>query len=209
MSLTNEWADGEDSIANPRNRRHSPDDDADAKDQLHSESRRVRQKGRRGCYGDIDPADMVVAGYINNDHDDNHDSPRQGNTYYGSSNRGAGHDLRQKTEWRRCHDQPPPSTEELLNGWCPRHTYLDKDGRRKPAHLLIECREFLRLSQALKEKIWSEQPVAGVVAYNAPPPPPNATQHGHQAATIQHLIEPRQQAIKEEAFPPPRGYVYL
>jgi hypothetical protein len=31
---------------------------------------------------------MVAAGYINNDHDDNHDGPRQGNTYYGSS-RGA------------------------------------------------------------------------------------------------------------------------
>jgi hypothetical protein len=75
------------------------------------------------------------------------------------------------------------------------HTYIDKDGRQKPAHLLIECREFLRLSQSLQEKMQSEQPVAGTMAYNTPPPPPNpppnAVQHGHQATMIQHLIEPR------------------
>jgi hypothetical protein len=38
-----------------------------------------------------------------------------------------------------------------------------------------------------------EQPVAGAVAYNAPPPPPNllanVVQQDHQATTIQH-IEP-------------------
>jgi hypothetical protein len=94
MSLANEWADGEDSIANTRSRRRSPDHDADAKDQLHSGSRRVRQKGRRGRYGDSDPTDMVAVGYVNNDHDDNNDGPRQGNTYYGSSSQGAGRDSR-------------------------------------------------------------------------------------------------------------------
>jgi hypothetical protein len=156
MSLANEWADGEDSIANPRSRRRSPDHDVDPKDQLHSGSRRVRQKGRRGRYGDPDTTDMVAAGYINNNYDDNHDGPRQGNTYYGSSSRGADRDSRPKTEWHRCRDQPPPSTEELLNGGCTRHTYIDKDGRQKLARLLIECREFLRLSQALQEKIQSE-----------------------------------------------------
>jgi hypothetical protein len=139
---------------------------------------------------------MVAAGYMNNNHDDNLDEPRQGNTYYGSSSRGAGRDSRPKTEWRRRRDQPPPSAEELLNGGCTRHTYIDKDGRRKPAHLLIECREFLWLSQALQEKMQSKQPVAGAVAYNAPPPPPNpppnAVQHGYQDTTIQHLIEPQQ-----------------
>jgi hypothetical protein len=76
MSLANELADGEDSIANPRSRRRSPDHDVDPKDQLHSRSWRVRQKGRRGRYGDSDTADMVAAGYINNDHDDNRDGPR-------------------------------------------------------------------------------------------------------------------------------------
>jgi hypothetical protein len=132
---------------------------------------------------------MVAAGYVNNDHDDNHDRQRQGNTYYGSSSRGVGRDSRPKTEWRRRRDQPPISAKEMLNGGCTRHTYIDKDGRRKPAHLLIECREFLWLSQALQEKMRSEQPAAGVVAYNTPPPPPpnpppNIVQHGHQAAMI-------------------------
>jgi hypothetical protein len=39
MSLANEWADGEDSFANLRSRRRSPDRDVDPKDQLHSGSR--------------------------------------------------------------------------------------------------------------------------------------------------------------------------
>jgi hypothetical protein len=136
MSLTNEWANGEDSIANPRSHRCSPNHNVNPKDQLHSGSRRVRQKGCRGCYGDSDTADMVAVGYINNDHDNNHDGPRQGNTYYGSSSRGAGRDSRPKTEWRQRHDRPPPLIEELLNGGCTRHTYLDKDGRQKLAHLI-------------------------------------------------------------------------
>jgi hypothetical protein len=97
----------------------------------------------------------------------------------------------------------------MLNGGCNRHTYIDMDGRQKLAHLLIECREILWLSQALQEKMRSEQPVAGAVAYNAPPPnpPPNVVQQGHQATTIQHVIEPQQSVIEEEAFPPPRGFV--
>jgi hypothetical protein len=98
LSLGNEWADGEDSIANPRSHRRSPDRDVDPKDQLHSSSRRVRQKEHRSRYRDSDTADMVEAGYMNNDHDDNHDGPRQGNTYYKSSCRGAGRDSRPKTE---------------------------------------------------------------------------------------------------------------
>jgi hypothetical protein len=58
-------------------------------------------------------------------------------------------------------------------GGCTRHTYLDKDRIRRPAYLLIDCREFLRLSRALQERMQTEQPVAGAIAFNAPPPPPN------------------------------------
>jgi hypothetical protein len=190
MSLADEWADGEDSIAVPRSRCRSADRDVDSKDQFHSSS---RKKGRRNRYEDADTVDMVAAGYVNNDRDDNHDGPRQGNNYYGCSSRSVGRDSRPRTEWRRRRDAPPLSAEEMLNGGCTRHTYIDKDGRRKPAHLLIECREFLWLSQALQDKMRTEQPVAGSVAYNAPPPPPNppanVVQQGHQAATIQH-VEP-------------------
>jgi hypothetical protein len=91
MSLANEWADGEDSIAVPRSRRRSADRDVDPKDQFHSSS---RKKGRRNRYEDADTMDMVAAGYINNDRDDNHDGPRQGNNYHGSSSRSAGRDPR-------------------------------------------------------------------------------------------------------------------
>jgi hypothetical protein len=191
MSLANEWADGEDSIAVPRSRRRSADRYVDPKDQFHSSS---RKKGHRNRYEDADTADMVVAGYVNNDRDDNHEGPRQGSNYYGSSSRSAGRDSRPKTEWHRRRDAPPLLAEEMLNRGCTRHTYIAKDGRQKPAHLLIECREFLRLSQALQDRMRTEQPVAGSVAYNAPPPPPNppanVVQQGHQAATIQHVIEP-------------------
>jgi hypothetical protein len=96
---------------------------------------------------------MVAAGYVNDDRDDNHDGPRQGNNYYRSSSRSASHDSRPRTKWRRCRDAPPLSVEEMLNGGCTRHTYIDKDGRQKPAHLLVECGEFLQLSQALQDKM--------------------------------------------------------
>jgi hypothetical protein len=109
----------------------------------------VRQRGRRNCYADANPTDMVVACYTNNENDDNHDGPRQANTYYGSSSRSVGHDTRPKTEWHRHRNQRLPSTDEILNGGYHKHTYLDKDGRRKPTHILIECREFIPLSQAL------------------------------------------------------------
>jgi hypothetical protein len=185
MSLANEWADGEDSIAAPRSRRWSAECDVDAKDQFQPNS---RKKGRRSRYDDVDTTDMVAEGYVNNDHDDNHDGPIRGNNYYGSSSRSAGRDSRPKIEWRRCRDQPPPSAEEMLNRGCTRHTYIDKDGVRRPAHLLIKCREFLCLSQALQERMRTKQPVACAIAYNAPPPPPNppanVVQQGHQAATI-------------------------
>jgi hypothetical protein len=73
----------------------------------------------------------------------------------------------------------------MLDGGCTRHTSIDKDGVQRPAHLLIEYREFLRLSRALQERKQVEQSVAGAIAYNAPPPSPNppenVVQQGHQA----------------------------
>jgi hypothetical protein len=126
MSLANEWADREDSITVPRSHRRSADHDVDPKDQFHSSS---RKKGRRNRYEDVDTADMVAAGYVNNDRDNNHDGPRQGNNYYGNNSRSAGRDSRPRTEWHRCRDAPPLSAEEMLNGGCTRHTYIDKDGR--------------------------------------------------------------------------------
>jgi hypothetical protein len=145
MSLENEWADGEDSTQNPRHHHRSPDEGDDTKDQHYSGTHRVRKRGRRNRYTDAHPTDMVAAGYTNNQDEDNHDGPRQGNTYYGSSNRSAYHDNMPKTEWRKCRDQPPPSMDEFLNGGCYKHTYLNKDGKQKPTHLLIECREFILL----------------------------------------------------------------
>jgi hypothetical protein len=98
MSLANEWADGEDSIVAPRSLCRSAERDIDAKDQFHTSS---RKKGCRNRYDDADATDMVAAGYMNEDRDDNRDGPRQGNNYYGSSSRSAGHDSRPKTEWRQ------------------------------------------------------------------------------------------------------------
>jgi hypothetical protein len=89
MSLANEWADGEDSIAAPRSHHRSAERDIDAKDQFHTSS---QKKGRRNRYDDADATDMVAAGYVNKDRDDNRDGPRRGNNYYGSSNRSAGLD---------------------------------------------------------------------------------------------------------------------
>jgi hypothetical protein len=74
MSLENEWADGEDSIAAPRSRRRrSAEHDVDAKDQFHNSS---QKKGCRNRYDNADTTNMVAAGYVNEDHDDNLDGAR-------------------------------------------------------------------------------------------------------------------------------------
>jgi hypothetical protein len=73
MSLANEWADGEDSIAAPRSRRRSAERDIDTKDQFHPGS---RKKGHQSRYDDAKNTDMVAAGYMHEDLDDNHDLPR-------------------------------------------------------------------------------------------------------------------------------------
>jgi hypothetical protein len=73
MSLANEWANGEDSIAAPRSRRPSVEHDIDAKDQFHTSS---RKKGRRNRYDDADAIDMVAVGYVNKDRDNNRDGPQ-------------------------------------------------------------------------------------------------------------------------------------
>jgi hypothetical protein len=72
MSLANECADGEDSISAPRSRRRSVECDGDAKDQFHNSS---RKKGRRNRYDDAGATDMVAAGYVKEDRDDNRDGP--------------------------------------------------------------------------------------------------------------------------------------
>jgi hypothetical protein len=63
----------EKSITVPRSRCRSVEHDVDPKDQFHSSS---WKKGRQSRYEDADTVDMVAAGYVNNDHDDNHDGPR-------------------------------------------------------------------------------------------------------------------------------------
>jgi hypothetical protein len=181
MSLANEWADGEDSIAAPKSRLRSAERDVDAKDQFHPGS---RKKWRRSRYDDAKNADMVAAGYVHKDRDDNRDLPRQGNNYHGSSRRSTSHDSKPSKEWRR--RQPQLSAEEMLDSGCLRHTYLDKDGVRRPAHLLIECREFLHLNRALQERMSAEQPVAGAIAFNALPPPPNPPANVIQQALVEN-----------------------
>jgi hypothetical protein len=73
MSLANEWADGEDSIAAPRSCRRSAECNVDAKDQFHFGS---RKKGRRNHFDNAENTDMVAAGYIHEDRDDNRNLPR-------------------------------------------------------------------------------------------------------------------------------------
>jgi pyruvate/2-oxoglutarate dehydrogenase complex dihydrolipoamide acyltransferase (E2) component len=98
MSLANEWADGEDSIATPRSRRRSAERDVDVKDQFHPGS---RKKGRRSRYDDAKNTDMVAAGYVHKDPNDSRDLPRRGNNYHGSSSRSNSRDSKPSKEWRR------------------------------------------------------------------------------------------------------------
>jgi hypothetical protein len=53
--------------------------------------------------------------------------------------------------------------------------------------------------------------VPGAIAHGAPPPPPlpYMQQQGHQTATIQHRLEPRQQTIDTDNTFPPDGFVLM
>jgi hypothetical protein len=118
MSLENEWAGGEDSIAVPGSRHRSAEHDVDPKDQFHSSS---RKKGRRSRYEDADTADMVAAGYVNNDRNDNPDRPRQGTTTMeavvealaairGQKWSGADVAISHRFRWKKCSMEGVPGT---------------------------------------------------------------------------------------------------
>jgi hypothetical protein len=103
---------------------------------------------------------------------------------------------------------------EIINRGFYKHTYLDKGGRQKSAHLLVGCREFRRLRQVFQEKMRMEatsaQAIPGAIAHGAPPLPPlqNMQQQGHETAVIQHHLEPHQQTVDtDNTFLPPRGHV--
>jgi hypothetical protein len=57
----------------PTSHRRSVERDVDAKDQFHNSS---RKKGCWNRYEDADAPDMVAAGYVHEDRDDNRDGAR-------------------------------------------------------------------------------------------------------------------------------------
>jgi hypothetical protein len=81
MNLANEWADGEDSIQNPRHCRRSSADGDDVKDHPNLGTHRVHQRARWNRYSETDPINMVAGGYTNDQDDNHHDTPRRDITY--------------------------------------------------------------------------------------------------------------------------------
>jgi hypothetical protein len=81
------------------------------------------------------------------------------------------------------------SPEEIMNGLCQMHFYIDSDGRRQSCHLQKDCRTF----QALGRITENSQTEAGSRGYaqglrsevHIPPPPPPAITNGNSQQQLQ------------------------
>ena len=122
MDTANKWANGEDAIHTKRNR--SPEEDRYRSS--YSQHRRYRE---------YDGPGQVSAGFRsnNNGRDD----------YRGDGYRNNNRDAPGSS---KSNNRPRPprdfnmSPDELLNGPCQMHYYIDSEGRRQSNHLLKDCR---------------------------------------------------------------------
>jgi hypothetical protein len=86
------------------------------------------------------------------------------------------------------------SPEEIMNGPCQMHFYIDSDGKRASGHLQKDCRMF----QALRRITENSQAEAVSRGYaqglrsevHVPPPPPSAITSGNQQSQLQIMGPP-------------------
>jgi hypothetical protein len=118
METTNRWADGEDDVHNKRP--HSPEEDCNINNNQHR--RRFRS------FVEYDDPSQVTAGFHSNNGSNHRDDYRRSNEQR-NDNRDAPNSSRQSN--RPSYPWPyNMSPEEILNGSCQMHLYIDSEGRR-------------------------------------------------------------------------------
>ena len=122
MEIANRWADGEDAVHNKRHR--SPEED---RGRNYQPRRRFPRQ-----YSSYDAPGQISAGFRASAGGNNRDDYQRSNEQRGD-NRDDSRNNRQNSGPR--FQRPFVSPEEMMNGPCQMHFFLDSNGKRQSGHL--------------------------------------------------------------------------
>ena len=170
MEIANKWADGEDAIYNKRHR--SPEED-------RGRNYQNRRRFSRQFYNNDAPG-HISAGFRGNPGGNSRDDYQRSNEQQGD-NRGDFRSSRQNSGPRI--QRPYVSPEEMMNGPCQMHFYLDNNGKRQSGHLQKDCRNFqamLRAAGIANAQANNRNPREPRSEIHLPPPPAITDENRHQ-----------------------------
>ncbi|KAK1621235.1 hypothetical protein QYE76_026752 [Lolium multiflorum] len=170
MEIANKWADGEDAIYNKRHR--SPEED-------RGRNYQNRRRFSRQFYNNDAPG-HISAGFRGNPGGNSRDDYQRSNEQQGD-NRGDSRGNRQNSGPR--FQRPYVSPEEMMNGPCQMHFYLDNNGKRQSGHLQKDCRNFqamLRAAGIANAQAMNRNPQGPRSEIHLPPPPAITDENRHQ-----------------------------
>ncbi|KAK1663298.1 hypothetical protein QYE76_051457 [Lolium multiflorum] len=136
MEIANKWADGEDAVHNKRHR--SPEED-------RGRNYQPRRRFPR-TYQNYDAPGQISAGFRTNTGGSNRDDYQRSSEQRGDNR----DDSRNRQNSGPRFPRPFVSPEEMMNGPCQMHFFLDSNGKRQSGHLQKDCRNFqamLRLKE--------------------------------------------------------------
>ena len=183
MEIANRWADGEDAVHNKRHR--SPEED---RGRNYQPRRRFPRQ-----YPNYDAPGQISAGFRANTGGNNRDDYQRSNEQR-SDNRDDSRNNRQNSGPR--FPRPFVSPEEMMNGPCQMHFFLDSNGKRQSGHLQKDCRNFqamLRWAEHANARAAQRNPREPRSEIHLPPPPAITEDNRHQ--------------LRIAAAPPPPPYV--
>ncbi|KAK1616487.1 hypothetical protein QYE76_022004 [Lolium multiflorum] len=170
MEIANKWADGEDAIYNKRHR--SPEED-------RGRNFQNRRRFSRQFYNNDAPG-HISAGFRGNPGGNSRDDYQRSNEQQGD-NRGDSRGNRQNSGPR--FQRPYVSPEEMMNGPCQMHFYLDNNRKRQSGHLQKDCRNFqamLRATGIANAQAMNRNPQGPRSEIHLPPPPAITDENRHQ-----------------------------
>ena len=170
MEIANRWADGEDAVHNKRHR--SPEEDRSRN--FQNRRRFPRQ------FSSYDAPDQISAGFRGSTGENNRDEYQRSNEQRGD-NRDDYRNNRQNSGPR--FQRPFVSPEDMMNGPCQMHFYVDNNGKRQSGHLQKDCRNFqamLRFAGQANARATNRNPQGPRSEIHLPPPPAITDENRHQ-----------------------------
>jgi hypothetical protein len=168
MEIANKWADGEDAVHNKRHR--SPEED-------RGRNYQPRRRFPR-TYQNYDAPGQISAGFRTNTGGNRDDYQRS------SEQRGDNRDdSRNRQNSGPRFPRPFVSPEEMLNGPCQMHFFLDSNGKRQSGHLQKDCRNFqamFRYAENAHARAAQRNPREPRSEVHLPPPPAITEDNRHQ-----------------------------